>query len=74
MAAAVPTPAPKEDRVHQVGDDGNAHKSGVRDDVSSSRRRVARNVHRGIHKAFGKATGDADHEVEDTRDSCKPLE
>ena len=61
----------KEDRVHQVGDDGEGHKSGVLDDVPSRCRRVAGNVQLGIEIALGKAAGDADYEVEDTCNSCK---
>jgi hypothetical protein len=38
-----------------VGDDGEGHKSGVRDDVPSCCGRVAGNVQLGIEIALGKA-------------------
>ena len=55
----------KEYRIHQVGNDADADKSGVRGNVPSRGRRVAGNVHPGIHKSFGKAAEDADEQVED---------
>ena len=63
----------KKIRIHQVGDNAHADKSGVRDNVPSRGRRVAGNVHLGIHKAFGKAAEDADKQVEDAGDSRKAL-
>jgi hypothetical protein len=41
-----------------VSDDGEAHKSGVLDDVPCRCRRVAGNVQLGIYIALGKAAGD----------------
>ena len=63
----------QECRIEQVGDDAQADKSGVRDDVPSRGRRVAGNVHPGVHKSFGKAAEDADEQVEDAGDSREAL-
>ncbi len=63
----------KKTAIDQVGDDADAHKSGVRDHVSSRGRRVAGDVHLGIHKSFGKAAEDADEQVEDASDSREAL-
>ena len=63
----------KEGLIQQVGDDAQAHKSGVRDHVRRRGRRVAGDVHLGVDKAFGKAAGDADEQVEDAGDACEAL-
>jgi hypothetical protein len=63
----------EEDRIRQVGDDGNAHKSGVGHHVPGRRRRVARDVQGGIYKALGKASRNAHYQVEHTRDPCQAL-
>ncbi len=63
----------EERLIQQVGDDAQAHQSGVRDHVPSRGRRVAGHVHLGVDKAFGKAAEDADEQVEDAGDSREAL-
>ena len=60
-------------RIQQVGDNAQADKPGVRDNVPSRGRRVARDVHLGIHESFSKAAEDGDEQVEDAGDSRETL-
>jgi hypothetical protein len=56
-----------------MGDNAQADKPGVRDNVPSRGRRVARDVHLGIQESFSKAAEDGDEQVEDAGDSRETL-
>ena len=63
----------EERPVQQVGDNAQADKSGVRDNVPGRGRGVAGNVHLGFDEPFGKAAEDPDEQVQDAGDSREAL-
>ena len=57
----------------KVGDDAEADKSRVRDNVGGCGRRVAGYVHLGLHISLGKPAEDGQQQIQDAGDSGEDL-
>src|SRR5689334_14326869 len=63
----------KDGLTQQLGDDAQADKAGVRDNVSGRRRRVPDDVHFWFQKSLGEAAEDGKEQVKNTGDSREAL-